>query len=91
MEKKNSTTLKEYEEKGYTSQPRNVCTSPTNSPHHRSMACQRYIRKGSPSDLHIVAAIGSPSHLLSEELARIISPLAGKAPSHVRNSADFVQ
>ena len=39
----------------------------------------------------IVAAIGSPSHLLSKELARILSPLGSKGPSHVRNSADFVQ
>ena len=38
-----------------------------------------------------MAAIGSPSHLLSNELARFLSPLAGKGPSHVRNSADFVQ
>ena len=35
-------------------------------------------------------ALGSPTHQLARELARILSPLAGKSTSHVRNSADFV-
>ena len=34
----------------------------------------------------IVAVIGSPSHLLGKELASVLSPLAGKGHSHVRNS-----
>ncbi len=38
----------------------------------------------------IVAAIGSPTHQLARELARILPPLASKSPSHVRNSKDFV-
>ena len=38
----------------------------------------------------IVAAIGSPTHQLARELARILSLLAGRSPSHVKNSAYFV-
>ena len=38
----------------------------------------------------IVAATGSPTHPLARELAKILTPLAGRSPSHVRNSADFV-
>ena len=37
-----------------------------------------------------MAAIESPTHQLARELARILSPLAGRSPSHVKNSADFV-
>ena len=37
-----------------------------------------------------MAAIGSPTHQLARELARILAPLAGRSPTHVRNSADFV-
>ena len=37
-----------------------------------------------------MAAIGSPTHQLARELAKILAPLAGRSPSHVRNSADFV-
>ena len=37
-----------------------------------------------------MAAIGSPTHQLARELARILELLAARSPSHVRNSADFV-
>ena len=38
----------------------------------------------------IVAAIGSPTHQLTRELAKILALLVGRSPSHIRNSADFV-
>ena len=39
----------------------------------------------------IVSTIGSPCYLLAKELARILSPLAGKTETFVKNSTDFVQ
>ena len=37
-----------------------------------------------------MAAIGSPTHQLARELAGIFTPLTGRNPSSVKNSADFV-
>ena len=39
----------------------------------------------------IVSAIGSPTYLLAKELAQILSPLAGRTGTHVKNSAEFAQ
>ena len=39
----------------------------------------------------IVSTISSPCYLLAKELARILSPLAGKTDTFVKNSTDFVQ
>ena len=37
----------------------------------------------------IVSFVNSPTYALSKHLVSILSPLVGKSPSHVRNSADF--
>ena len=39
----------------------------------------------------IVVTIGSPAYHLVKELARILSPLAGKTSSYVKNSMHFVE
>ena len=39
----------------------------------------------------IVSCIGSPSYQLSKHIASLISPLAGKTDSYVRNSRHFVE
>ena len=39
----------------------------------------------------IVSAIGSPTYGLAKKLAQILTPLAGKTDSYVKNSSDFVQ
>ena len=39
----------------------------------------------------IVSTVGSPTYALAKHLAKIISPLAGKTSSHVRNSAHFAE
>ena len=39
----------------------------------------------------IVCCIGAPSYQLSKHIASLISPLAGKTASHVKNSRHFVQ
>ena len=39
----------------------------------------------------IVSCIGSPSYQLSEYIASIISPLAGKTSSHILNSKHFAE
>ena len=38
----------------------------------------------------IVVVIGSPTHQLARELARILAPLAGRSSSHVKISSDFM-
>ena len=39
----------------------------------------------------IVSCIGAPSYQLYKHIASLISPLAGKTDSHVRNSKHFVE
>ena len=39
----------------------------------------------------IVSTIGSPTHRLAKELARILSPLCGQTESFVKNSTDFAR
>ena len=39
----------------------------------------------------IVSCIGAPSYQLSKHIASLISPLAGKTDSHVKNSKHFVE
>jgi len=36
-----------------------------------------------------VSAIGSPTYRLAKKLAQILSPLAGKTSSFIKNSTDF--
>ena len=90
MEKKISTALKDCKHKGYITTKQRMHLT-----HQFSSPPQIYglpkVHKVDVPLRPIVAAIGSPSHLLVKELTRILSPLAGKTPSHVRNSADFVQ
>jgi hypothetical protein len=37
----------------------------------------------------IVNCIASPTYLLAKHLIRLLIPLAGHSPSHIRNSEDF--
>ena len=90
MEKRIATTLKEYERKGYITTKQRMHLAHQFSSPPQIYGLPKIHKEGIPLR-PIVAAIGSPSHLLAKELARILSPLAGKGPSHVRNSADFVQ
>ena len=39
----------------------------------------------------IVSAIGSPTYLLSKQLARILNPLSGHTESYIKNSQEFAQ
>ena len=39
----------------------------------------------------IVSSIDSPTYNLAKFLTRIVSPLAGKSPSFVKDSGDFVE
>ena len=82
-EKKISTTLKQCEEKGYiTSKHRMHLAHQVSTP--QIYGLPKVHKEGIPLR-PTVAAKGSPSHLLGKELVRILSPLAGKAPSHVKN------
>ena len=92
MEKRISTALKDCEHKGYiTTKQRMHLAHQVISPSPPQIYGLPKVHKEGVPLRSIVAAIGSPSHLLAKELTRILSPLAGKSPSHVRNSADFVQ
>ena len=83
------TALKECECKGYINSKKRLSLA-----HQFSSPPQTYglpmINKEGFSLRPIVAAIGSPTHQLARELARILPPLAGRSPSHVKNLADFV-
>ena len=39
----------------------------------------------------IVSSRGSISYEVAKELARILRPLVGKSPHHIKNTGDFVQ
>ena len=39
----------------------------------------------------MVSTIGSPNYNLAKELARILAPLVGNTPTHIKNSTHFVQ
>ena len=90
MKKRISTALNDCEQKGYitTKQRMHLAHQFSSSP--QIYGLPKVDKVGVPLR-PIVAAIGSPPHLLAKELTRIRSPLAGKGPSHVRNSANFVQ
>ena len=90
IEKRISTTLKEYEQKGHITAKQRLYLAHQFSSPPQIYGLPKIHKEGIPLR-PIVAAIGSPSHLLAKELTRILSPLAGQGPSHVRNSADFVQ
>ena len=90
MEKRSSTALKDCEHKGYITTKQRMHLAHQFSSPPQIYGLPKVHKEGVPLR-PIVAAIGSPSHLLVKELTRILSPLAGKSPSHVRNSADFMQ
>ena len=84
-----STALEECERKGYINNNRHLSLA-----HHFSLPPQIYglpkIHKEGIPLQPIVAAIGSPTHQSARELARILTPLASRSPSLVKNSANFV-
>ena len=90
IEKRISTALKDCEYKGYITTKQRMHLA-----HQFSSPLQIYgipkVHKVGVPLRSIVAAIESPSHLLAKEHTRILPPLAGKGPSHVRNSVDFLQ
>ena len=88
VETKISTALKECENKGYITSKKRLSLAHQFSAPPQIYGLPKIHKEGIPLR-PIVAAIGSPTHRLAKELARILSPLAGKSPSHVRNSADF--
>ena len=75
-----STALKECERKGYINSKKSLSIT-----HHFSSPPQIYglpkmHKEGIPLQL-ITATIGSPTHQLVRELARILTPLTGRNPS----------
>ena len=87
-ETKISTALKECENKGYITSKEHLSLAHQFLAPPQIYGLPKIHKEGIPLR-PIVAAIESPTHKLAKELARILSPLAGKSPSHVRNSADF--
>ena len=84
-----STALKECEHKGYINNQKRLSLA-----HHFSSAPQisglpKIHKEGTPLR-PIVVVIGSPTHQLARELARILAPLAGRSSSHVKISPDFM-
>ena len=84
-----STALKECERKGHITSKKRLTLAHQFSSPPQIYGLPKIHKEGIPLR-PIVAAIGSPTHQLARELARILSPLAGRSPSHVKNSADFV-
>ena len=39
----------------------------------------------------IISSIGSVTHATAKELSRILKPLVGRSPHHVRNNMDFIE
>ena len=95
VEAKVSTALKECEQNGHITGKKRLSLAhqfsspPPPPPPPQIYGLPKIHKEGIPLR-PIVAAIGSPTHQLARELARILSPLAGKSTSHVRNSTDFV-
>ena len=89
VEAKVSTALKECEQNGHITGKKRLALAHQFSSPPQIYGLPKIHKEGIPLR-PIVAAIGSPTHQLARELARILSPLAGKSTSHVRNSADFV-
>ena len=84
-----STALKECECKGHITSKKRLTLAHQFSSPPQIYGLPKIHKEGIPLR-PIVAAIGSPTHQLARELAGILSPLAGRSPSHVKNSADFV-
>ena len=84
-----STALKECECKGYINNKKHLSLAHQFSAPPQIYGLPKIHKEGIPL-WPIVAAIGSPTHQLARGLARILTPLAGRSPSHVKNSADFV-
>ena len=83
-------TLKQLEARGYISDKERRYLSPQCSPPPQIYGLPKIHKEGIPLR-PIVSAIGSPCYRLAKMLARILSPLAGKTSSFIRNSTDFVK
>ena len=90
IKRKVAKTLKKTEDKGELSKERRLFLIP-----HASTAPQLYglpkVHKEGIPLRPIVSTIGSPTYGLAKELARILSPLAGRTSSFVENSTHFVK
>jgi hypothetical protein len=67
---------------------RNLAPKNTKPPHLYGLP--KVHKEGYPLRV-IVSGIGSPCHNLAQYLLKIISPVAGKSESYIKNSMDFVQ
>ena len=90
IERQVAKALRESEDRGELPKERRLLLTP-----HASVAPQLYglpkVHKEGIPLRPIVSAIGSPIYSLAKELARILSPLAGRTSSYIKNSTHFVQ
>ena len=84
-----STALKECERRCYINNKKRLSLAHQFSSPPQIYGLPKIHKEGIPLR-PIVAAIDSPTHQLARELAPILAPLADRSPSHVKNSADFV-
>ena len=89
VEAKISTALKECEHKGHITSKKRLTLAHQFSSPPQVYGLPKIHKEGIPLR-PIAAAIGSSTHQLARELAMVLAPLAGRSPSHLGNSADFV-
>ena len=90
VETKITTALKQLEKRGYISEKERKYLSPQCSNPPQIYGLPKIHKEGLPLR-PIVSAIGSPTYRLAKSLARILTPLAGKTSSFVKNSTDFAK
>ena len=78
------------EEKGELNKEKRLLLTPRSSTPPQLYGLPKVHKEGTPLR-PIVFAIGSPTHKLAKELARILFRLAGHTSSFVKNSAHFVE
>ena len=88
IETKITRKLRELEKKGYISDKEKKFLSPQCSKPPQIYGLPKIHKEGIPLR-PIVSAIGSPTYRLAKKLAKILSPLAGKTSSFIKNSTDF--
>ena len=90
VESKITQALKNAEQRGYMSREQRLYLSPQSSSPPQLYGLPK-IHKADTPFRPIVSAIGSPAHLLSKQLAKILTPLSGHTESYIKNSRDFAQ
>ena len=89
-ETKVTTVLKQLEKRGYISEKERKYLSPQCSTPPLIYGLPKIHKEGLPLR-QIVSPIRSPTYRLAKSLARILTPLAGKTSSFVKNSTDFAK